>query len=49
EEAAHRLYYLLDQLDRVKPDVIVAEWLPEDEVGQAINDKLRRGAESVQL
>ena len=49
EEAAHRLYELLHQLDQIKPDVIVAEWLPEDEVGQAINDKLRRGAESVQL
>lgn len=49
EEAAHRLYDLLHQLDQVKPDVIVAEWLPEDEVGQAINDKLKRGAESIQL
>ena len=49
EEAAHRLYYLLHQLDLIKPDVIVAEWLPENEVGQAINDKLRRGAESIQL
>jgi L-threonylcarbamoyladenylate synthase len=49
QEAAHRLYHLLHQLDMIKPDVIVAEWLPENELGQAINDKLRRGAESVQL
>lgn len=49
EEAAHRLYYLLHLLDQMKPDVIVAEWLPEGEMGQAINDKLRRGAESILL
>jgi len=49
EQAAHRLYYLLHLLDQTNPDVIVAEWLPEGEMGQAINDKLRRGAESVLL
>jgi L-threonylcarbamoyladenylate synthase len=48
-EAAHRLYDALHRLDLAQPDVIVAEWVPDEGLGQAINDKLRRGAESVLL
>lgn len=49
QEAAHHLYDALHRLDQAKPDVIIAEWMPEEGIGLAINDKLRRGAESVLL
>lgn len=49
QEAAHRLYDALHRLDQLQPDVIVAEWMPEEGIGLAINDKLRRGAESILL
>lgn len=48
-EAAFQLYHLLGKLDAAQPDFIVAEWLPEQGLGAAINDKLRRGAERVIL
>ena len=48
-EAAHRLYDALHRLDLAQADVIIAEWVPNDGLGQAINDKLRRGAESILL
>ena len=47
QEAAFQLYHLLGKLDAAEPDFIVAEWLPEQGLGAAINDKLRRGAERV--
>jgi L-threonylcarbamoyladenylate synthase len=48
-EAAFQLYHLLGKLDAAQPDFIVAEWLPEQGLGAAINDKLRRGAERLIL
>jgi L-threonylcarbamoyladenylate synthase len=48
-EAAFQLYHLLGKLDAAQPDFIVAEWLPEQGLGAAINDKLRRGAERIIL
>lgn len=46
-EAAFQLYLLLGKLDAAQADFIVAEWLPDTDVGAAINDKLRRGAEQI--
>lgn len=41
-EAARRLFSFLRQLDQLPIDVIYAEWVPEQGLGRAINDKLRR-------
>lgn len=46
-EAAYQLYHVLGKLDSAHADFIVAEWLPENDLGKAINDKLRRGAEQI--
>lgn len=46
-EAAYQLYHVLGKLDAAEADFIVAEWLPDSDVGKAINDKLRRGAEQI--
>lgn len=46
-EAAYQLYHSLGMLDAAHADFIVAEWLPEKDLGVAINDKLRRGAEQI--
>ncbi|MCB0650885.1 MAG: threonylcarbamoyl-AMP synthase [Saprospiraceae bacterium] len=43
-EAARHLFSGMRQLDRQKPDIILAELLPEKELGRAINDRLRRAA-----
>jgi L-threonylcarbamoyladenylate synthase len=43
-EAAHNLYANLHQLDAMKLDVIIAELMPEEGVGMAVNDKLRKAS-----
>ena len=42
--AASNLFAKMRKLDELMPDVIVAEWLPEEGLGIAINDRLRRAA-----
>lgn len=46
EEAARNLFKALRELDRLAPDVILAELMPEKGLGVAINDRLRRAAAS---
>ena len=43
-EAARRLFAGMRYLDQLDLDVIIAELLPEEDLGQAINDRLRRAA-----
>lgn len=43
-EAARHLFSGMRQLDRQKPEIILAELLPEKELGRAINDRLRRAS-----
>lgn len=43
-EAAHHLYEALHTLDAMKVDAILAEWMPDEGVGAALNDRLRRAA-----
>lgn len=43
-EAAHRLFRYMRELDSLDVDIIVAELLPEEHLGRAINDKLRRAS-----
>jgi L-threonylcarbamoyladenylate synthase len=44
-EAATNLFRYLRELDRLHLDLIVAEILPEEGLGAAINDRLRRAAQ----
>lgn len=43
-EAAARLFACIRRLDRADVDLILAERLPEEGLGRAINDRLRRGS-----
>lgn len=43
-EAAQRLFAAMRRLDALDLDVIVAELVPEEGLGRAINDRLRRAA-----
>ena len=43
-EAASNLYKALYELDKQKPDIIIAEKLPNIGLGQSINDRLTRAA-----
>ena len=43
-EAAANLFQRLRELDRQNPDLIVAELVPEEGIGVAINERLRRAA-----
>ncbi len=43
-EAAQHLFAALRYLDELDLDIIVAELLPEQDLGRAINDRLRRAA-----
>ena len=43
-EAAHRLFSGMRHLDKLRPEIILAELLPEKGLGRAINDRLRRAA-----
>ena len=42
EEAAKNLFHSLHELDAIKLDIIIAEKLPEEGLGSAINDRLKR-------
>jgi L-threonylcarbamoyladenylate synthase len=44
EEAAKHLFAAMRELDQMNLDIILAELLPEKELGRAINDRLRRAA-----
>ncbi len=44
DEAAQNLFASLRSLDKMDADVILAELLPEEGLGRAINDRLRRAA-----
>jgi len=41
-EAAYHLFDYLRQMDQWNLDVILTEWLPDEGLGRAINDKLKR-------
>jgi len=43
-EAAQRLFAALRRLDAAGVDLIVAELAPEEGLGRAINDRLRRAS-----
>jgi L-threonylcarbamoyladenylate synthase len=43
-EAASRLFEAMHLLDRIQPDIILAEVFPEEGLGAAINDRLSRAA-----
>ena len=43
-EAARHLFSGMRKLDKLKPEIILAELLPEEGLGRAINDRLRRAA-----
>jgi L-threonylcarbamoyladenylate synthase len=43
-EAAHNLFSMLRQLDRMDIDTVLAEEVPDEGLGKAINDRLRRAA-----
>ena len=43
-EAAQRLFAGMRQLDQMQLDIILAELVPEEGLGRAINDRLRRAA-----
>lgn len=47
-EAAANLFRMLRELDNEKLDLIVAELVPEQGIGSAINDRLRRAAAGFQ-
>jgi len=43
-EAARNLFAAMRRLDNLELDILLAEWLPEEDLGSAINDRLRRAA-----
>ena len=43
-EAARRLFAAMRELDEMDLDLILAEWFPEQGLGRAINDRLRRAS-----
>jgi len=43
-EAAQNLFAYMRELDKLNIKIILAERLPEKELGRAINDRLRRAA-----
>lgn len=47
EEAAKNLYAAMHYLDSLDLDLIVAEMFPDEGIGLAINDRLRRAADEV--
>lgn len=44
QEAASRLFEAMRLLDRIQPDILLAEVFPEEGLGSAINDRLSRAA-----
>jgi L-threonylcarbamoyladenylate synthase len=43
-EAAKNLFDALRRLDKMPVDLILAEFVPEEGIGRAINDRLRRAS-----
>jgi L-threonylcarbamoyladenylate synthase len=43
-ESASRFFAYLRELDSLEIDVILAEFLPDENLGRAINDKLKRAS-----
>lgn len=48
-QSAQQLYEALHRLDAMQLDCILAEWMPHQDIGQAINDRLRRAAHHIKL
>jgi len=46
EEAAQKLFYTLHELDALNLDLIIAQRFPENGLGNSINDRLERAANS---
>jgi L-threonylcarbamoyladenylate synthase len=44
EEAAQRFFSALRELDKMPVEIILAEFVPDEGLGKAINDRLRRAA-----
>jgi L-threonylcarbamoyladenylate synthase len=47
EEAAKNLYDALHRLDSMQLDLIIAEYVPDEGIGTAINDRLTRAAHKI--
>jgi L-threonylcarbamoyladenylate synthase len=47
EEAAKNLYEALHHLDSLGLDLIIGEWVPDEGIGRAINDRLKRAAHEI--
>lgn len=47
EEAAKNLYEALHRLDSMQLDLIIAEYVPDEGIGIAINDRLTRAAHKI--
>ncbi len=47
DEAAHKLYSALYSLDAMNLDAIIAEYVPDEGIGVAINDRLSRAAHKI--
>jgi L-threonylcarbamoyladenylate synthase len=43
-EAAHNLFGFMRELDSSEADIIIAEPVPHEGIGKAINDRLKRAA-----
>lgn len=44
KEAAQNLFKILRKIDNLNPDYILGEWMPDESLGRAINDRIRRAA-----
>jgi L-threonylcarbamoyladenylate synthase len=45
EEAASNLYAAMHRLDKLNLDIIITEQFPENNLGRAINDRLKRASQ----
>ncbi|NME71442.1 L-threonylcarbamoyladenylate synthase [Flammeovirga aprica] len=44
KEAAQNLFKYLREIDQLGPQFILSEWMPEESLGRAINDRIKRAA-----
>jgi L-threonylcarbamoyladenylate synthase len=44
DEAARNIFGYLRKIDAQNPDVILSEFVPNEGLGKAVNDRLRRAA-----
>ncbi|KXX69818.1 L-threonylcarbamoyladenylate synthase [Flammeovirga sp. SJP92] len=44
KEAAQNLFKYLREIDQLAPQFILGEWMPEESLGRAINDRIKRAA-----